>query len=149
MKLSNGYYKVLQILIYQFICGCLIAGQLIIDGFLYLLQFICILKLNFLARWVSLDRAKAPSYAMCNCIKTVAKKMLDKSASLQVVVVTDTPSVIKHLEEQLEGFAKVLSIKLLTYLKITLFKFLLITDFMIYTGYIFQLPIIYKFISQS
>ena len=125
-------------------------GQLIIDEFLYLLQFICIIKLNFLPCWVSLDRAKAPSYAMCNCIKTVVKNMLDKSASLQVVVVTDTPSVIKHLEEQLEGFAKVLyQLNSYTYFNITLFKFLLIADVMIYTGYTFQLSIIHKFISQS
>jgi hypothetical protein len=39
----------------------------------------------------------------------MAKNMLKKKAPLQVVVVTDTSSIISSIKEQVEGFAKVLS----------------------------------------
>ncbi|KAI5063071.1 hypothetical protein GOP47_0021618 [Adiantum capillus-veneris] len=53
------------------------------------------------------SRSRAALYAVCSCIRTVLKDLSQSNLFPQVVIVSDTPLVIKHIKGQLEGFAQV------------------------------------------
>ncbi|MCO5561243.1 hypothetical protein L7F22_014864 [Adiantum nelumboides] len=53
------------------------------------------------------SRSKAALYAVCSCIQTVLKNLLQNNSLPHVVVVSDTPVLIRHIKKQLEGFAQV------------------------------------------